>query len=67
MPFSLVFLDDQGMSFSQHYSGRRVCAPSCATLMTGKHTDHGQIKDNLELCGFVIMKSMAEYRLTLQF
>ena len=39
-------LAQEGMRFTQHYSGSPVCAPSRATLMSGKHTGHGLIKDN---------------------
>lgn len=36
-----------GMRFTQHYSGCAVCAPSRCVLMTGKHTGHSFIRDNL--------------------
>lgn len=42
----------EGMRFTQHYSGSPVCAPSRATLMSGKHTGHTLIKDNYELGGW---------------
>ena len=45
-------LAKEGLRFTQHYSGSPVCAPSRAALLTGKHTGHGQIKDNYELGGF---------------
>lgn len=45
-------LADQGMRFTQHYSGSPVCAPSRATLMSGMHTGHNLIKDNFELGGW---------------
>ncbi|MEM1096367.1 MAG: sulfatase-like hydrolase/transferase [Bacteroidota bacterium] len=35
-----------GMRFTQHYSGSPVCAPSRATLLTGLHTGHAQVRDN---------------------
>jgi len=41
-----------GMRFTQHYSGSPVCAPSRATLLTGLHTGHAQVRDNFELGGF---------------
>jgi arylsulfatase A-like enzyme len=37
----------QGMRFTQHYSGSPVCAPSRCVLMTGKHTGHALVRDNL--------------------
>ncbi len=40
-----------GMRFTQHYAGSPVCASSRATLMTGKHTGSGQIKDNHSMGG----------------
>ena len=50
------FLDQlavDGMRFTQHYSGSPVCAPSRATLLTGFHTGHTQVRDNFELGGFL--------------
>ncbi len=37
-----------GMSFTQHYSGSPVCAPSRCVLLTGKHTGHAYIRGNDE-------------------
>ncbi len=42
----------EGLRFTQFYSGSPVCAPSRATLLTGKHTGHAYIRDNHELGGF---------------
>ena len=42
-------LRKKGMQFTQHYSGSAVCAPTRAMLMTGKHSGHSSIRDNLEL------------------
>jgi arylsulfatase A-like enzyme len=39
-------LADEGMSFTNHYAGSTVCAPSRASLMTGLHTGHGYIRMN---------------------
>lgn len=38
-----------GKRFTQFYAGSTVCAPSRASLMTGKHTGHGYIRGNGEL------------------
>ena len=42
-------LAQQGMRFTQHYSGSAVCAPSRCVLMTGRHTGHAYIRNNDEL------------------
>src|SRR5690606_21853693 len=42
-------LSEEGMVFSQFYSGSPVCAPSRSTLMTGLHTGHTHIRGNKEL------------------
>lgn len=39
-------LAQEGMRFTQHYSGAPVCAPSRCVLMTGKHLGHAQIRGN---------------------
>lgn len=39
---------EEGMRFTQHYSGSTVCAPSRSVLMTGLHTGHTPIRGNLE-------------------
>ncbi len=36
-----------GMRFTQHYSGAPVCAPARCVLMTGRHSGHATIRDNL--------------------
>jgi len=36
-----------GVRFTDHYSGSPVCAPSRCTLMTGCHTGHAYVRDNL--------------------
>lgn len=36
----------EGMTFTQHYSGSPVCAPSRYMLMTGKHPGHAHIRGN---------------------
>ena len=45
-------LAEQGMRFTQHYSGSPVCASSRCVLMTGKHTGHAQIRGNTEAGGW---------------
>lgn len=39
----------EGMLFTQHYAGCTVSAPSRASLMTGLHTGHTQIRGNREI------------------
>jgi arylsulfatase A len=41
-------LAENGMKFTQHYSGSTVCAPSRSSLMTGQHTGHTFIRGNME-------------------
>jgi arylsulfatase len=38
----------EGIRFTQHYSGAPVCAPARCVLMTGRHSGHATIRDNLE-------------------
>ncbi len=42
-------LAENGMLFTQHYSGSTVCAPSRSALMTGLHTGHTPIRGNKEI------------------
>jgi arylsulfatase len=39
---------EQGMKFTQHYSGSPVCAPSRCVLLTGRHSGHAYIRGNHE-------------------
>ncbi|MDD7986866.1 arylsulfatase [Lentisphaera marina] len=39
-------LASKGMRFTNHYCGNAVCAPSRASLMTGKHPGHAFIRAN---------------------
>jgi len=41
----------EGMKFIQHYSGNPVCAPSRCALMTGLHTGHAQVRNNMQVGG----------------
>jgi arylsulfatase A len=41
-------LAENGIRFTQHYSGATVCAPSRSALMTGQHTGHTFIRGNKE-------------------
>jgi arylsulfatase A-like enzyme len=41
----------EGMKFTQFYAGSAVCAPSRASLMTGKHTGNSQIRGNYDMGG----------------
>jgi arylsulfatase A len=41
-------LANEGVRFTQHYSGAPVCAPSRCVLMTGKHLGHAEIRGNLQ-------------------
>lgn len=41
-------LAEEGMMFTQHYSGSTVCAPSRSVLMTGMHTGHSVVRGNKE-------------------
>lgn len=42
-------LAEQGLVFTNHYSGTTVCAPSRSSLMTGLHTGHTPIRGNYEV------------------
>jgi arylsulfatase A-like enzyme len=37
----------EGLLFTRHYAGSTVCAPSRASLLTGKHTGHTSVRVNL--------------------
>jgi arylsulfatase A len=41
-------LAQEGIRFTQHYSGSTVCAPSRSSLMTGLHTGHTPVRGNKE-------------------
>lgn len=42
-------LAQEGLRFTQHYSGSTVCAPSRSALLTGLHTGHTPVRDNQEI------------------
>jgi arylsulfatase len=39
----------EGVRFTDCYSGSPVCAPSRCVLLTGKHSGHAFVRDNLEI------------------
>ncbi len=41
-------LAQQGMKFTQHYSGAPVCAPARCVLLTGQHMGHAEIRGNVQ-------------------
>ncbi|MFY0601305.1 MAG: arylsulfatase [Cyclobacteriaceae bacterium] len=48
---NLDALVKQGMKFTDFYSGTSVCSPSRASLMTGMHTGHTNIRGNHGMLG----------------
>ena len=45
-------LAQEGIKFTQHYTGTPVCAPARCMLLTGKHGGNSFIRNNYELGGF---------------
>ena len=45
---SLDRMAGEGMRFTQHYAGAPVCAPSRCVVMTGLHSGHATVRDNME-------------------
>ena len=39
-------LAKEGVRFAQHYAGNAVCGPSRASLITGKHNGHANVRGN---------------------
>lgn len=46
---TLDSLAHHGIRFTQHYTGSPVCAPSRASLMTGRDPGHSRVRGNYEL------------------
>ncbi len=42
-------LAEEGMRFTQHYTGAPVCAPARCVLLTGKHAGHAEIRGNFRV------------------
>ncbi|MEX2581506.1 MAG: arylsulfatase [Verrucomicrobiales bacterium] len=42
-------LAEEGMRFTQHYSGAPVCAPARCVLMTGKHLGNAEVRGNFKV------------------
>ncbi|AWB68902.1 N-acetylgalactosamine-6-sulfatase [Saccharobesus litoralis] len=61
---NLQKLANEGLTFTQHYAGSTVCAPSRAALMTGLHSGHNQIRGNYELGGFSDEEEFGQLPLT---
>ncbi len=49
---SIDRLAEEGMRFTQHYSGSPVCASSRCVLLTGRDTGRAIVRDNLEVGGW---------------
>ena len=44
-------LAEEGMRFTDCYAGSTVCAPSRSVLMTGQHTGHTRVRNNMAKAG----------------
>ena len=51
-------LAEEGMRFTDHYSGNTVCSPSRAVLMTGQHPGHVHCRGNGNENGFALDPEM---------
>ena len=45
---NLQQMADEGIIFTDHYSGNTVCAPSRCSLMTGLHPGHAYVRGNMQ-------------------
>jgi len=48
---------NEGILFTQHYSGAPVCAPARCSLMTGKHLGHTYVRNNHEIKDSIASKA----------
>jgi arylsulfatase A-like enzyme len=48
---NLVKFAQEGLKFTNSYTGAPVCAPSRCTLMTGKHSGHASVRGNKQFQG----------------
>jgi len=48
-------LADEGIRFTDCYTGSTVCAPSRSVLMTGQHTGHTRVRNNTGKAGGVMV------------
>jgi len=48
---NLVKFAQEGLKFTNSYTGAPVCAPSRCTLMTGKHSGHATVRGNKDFQG----------------
>ena len=48
-------LSVEGMRFTDCYTGSTVCAPSRSVLMTGQHTGHTRVRNNMGKVGGVLV------------
>ncbi len=48
---------EEGIRFTQHYTGAPICAPARCTLLTGKHSGNAYIRNNYELPDSSVFKT----------
>jgi len=48
-------LAEEGMRFTDCYAGSTVCAPSRSVLMTGQHTGHTRVRNNMGKVGGTVV------------
>jgi len=49
-------LAEEGMRFTDCYAGSTVCAPSRSVLMTGQHTGHTRVRNNMAKVGGTLVE-----------